>query len=188
MGEINGAHGLFHKSIQMMALAVERPIRLIQFENLRKRVNDQIFLGKKRRIRTNPHATDEEARLGAFVEQLEPQVSYAVQEFNRKGYQTECSGFFGRHGEKQVIFGSFVLGEESVRKLSEIGVEYIEKGRNWNWVQFDPVKADLNLMEEKWRQIADLLPDTGKPADPSQSNGSVIFRRKFVKNDLVISS
>ncbi len=157
---------------------VETPIRNRRFEKLRAEVNREVDKNVLLRIRTNPHPTEEEYRLGSFFEGLEPQVAHAVREFNRKGYQTSSSGFYGNYGEIQVIDGHFELGEPIIKQLNEIGVKYVKKGLTWVWIQFDTNK-DMKLMKEKWDQIASLLPDKGKPADPSLNDGSESFRKKY---------
>jgi len=52
-----------------------------------------------------------------FVEELEPQVRDAVLVFNRKGYSTLQSGFWGEHGELQCIEGEFAIDEETRNRL-----------------------------------------------------------------------
>ncbi len=176
-----GGENIPTRLLNKAIMFIKTPERNRQFEKLRQRTNEGVYNKTRERIITNPQPTDEEFRLGAFVEELEPQVAYAVREFNRKGYSTSSSGFYGNHGEIQVIDGNFDLDTETIQKLTAIGVKYIKKNSVWGWIQFDPQEPDLGSMKQKWDEIASILPDKGKIAEPSNNNASNEFRRKYVK-------
>jgi len=151
---------------------------------LRTEVHKRMDAEIMERIKTNPVLTETEDRLGAFVEMLEHQVRDAVLEFNRKGYATYSSGFFGKHNEVQAIAGFFTLDDETKARLATQGVEIEDKklfkGRfTETIVAFRPQEPDLAKIKEKWDAIASMLPDKGQPALPNFTNASVQFRKTY---------
>ena len=138
------------------------------------------------RIRTHQKLTEEEERLGVRMEDLEPQVRDAVLVFNKKGYSTYSSGFWGRNSEYQTIEGDYKLDQDTQKKLEEMGIEVTVKP-SWKYnidlrsgesdsnmpedarfttnIRFKPKRANLEEMKSTWDQIANLIPDRGKPAE-----------------------
>ncbi|MEY4723655.1 MAG: hypothetical protein RLZZ324_1168 [Candidatus Parcubacteria bacterium] len=145
----------------------------------RKRSHRASDAALRLRLRTNPVLTKEEVRLGSFVESIEPQVRDAVRAFNRKGYVTWSSGFYGR---TQAIDGPFTLPAEVARALRRIGCHVTRRMHfrmRYTIVWFIPDRPDLRHMRARWRRIADLLPDLGRPASHSQSLGAAAMRAAF---------
>jgi hypothetical protein len=97
---------------------VKERVRFQRLAALRREVHKRVQADLTERVRNYPVFTETEDRLGVFVELLEPQVRDAVLEFNRKGYTTYSSGFFGKHHEVQAIAGAFALDDEIKKKLA----------------------------------------------------------------------
>jgi hypothetical protein len=160
--------------------------RYSQFVTLREQVHLQMRQQLHERQRTHPQRSREEQELGLYIEQLEPQVRDAVLEFNRKGYKTGYSGFSG--GKKggryniqyQEISGGFFIDHEVKESLAARGVE-VTTEPSWTWemekrlrkadpntpperriattVRFKADRPDLLQIENKWKEIATLLPN-----------------------------
>jgi len=143
----------------------------------------------EKRKTTNPQRTTEEERIlgtyGTYFEEIEPQVRAAVLEFYRKGYPTMQSGFYGDKPEFQMMQGHFKLDPETKQKLKALGVEVAEEeswvykaaeaagtdisiippeAKQMTTIRFRSQAADLQVIEAKWIEIAELLPDRGAPA------------------------
>jgi hypothetical protein len=139
------------------------------FDELRKKIHAEMERQIKERLEKNPLPTDEECLIGAYLEQLEPQVRDAIRGFYKKGYATESSGFFERSGkELQEIDGYFDIDPEIEKKLKELGVVVGNFKRDYGWaddrefIQFEPTAADIDELKKKWDTIADILPDLKK--------------------------
>jgi hypothetical protein len=158
----------------------------VQFARLREKMQWEMTLQLQERIQNNPQRTPEEESLGVYLEQLEPQVRDAVLEFNRKGYRTISSGFSGGFSyrkynvEHQEIAGKFFIDDETKQKLAITGVA-VTKEPSWTWemdkklgkadpntlpeerilttVRFRAEHPDMQAIENKWKEIAALLPD-----------------------------
>jgi len=139
------------------------------FDELREKTHAEMEQKVKERLEKNPLPTDEEVLIGAYLEELEPQVRDAIRVFYKKGYATESSGFAEREGkELQDIDGYFEIDQETEKKLKELGVEVRNFRRDYGWVddvnsiQFEPQVADVSELKKKWDAIADILPDRKK--------------------------
>ncbi|HVZ58432.1 MAG TPA: hypothetical protein VG935_01635 [Patescibacteria group bacterium] len=152
---------------------------------LREQVHTQEREALMQRLRTDPEKTEEEQRLGVYLEEIEPQVRGAVRELNRKGFPTYSSGFWGHESEYQAIEGDFRLDEATVEILRGKGVE-VTVEPSWKYsveqqagvahpdtpedakfttdIRFKPATADLQDIEQKWGEIATAFPDRGIPA------------------------
>lgn len=155
-----------------------------QFQRLRQEVLVQIERETMERIAQNSTPTDEEVRVGAFREMLEPQCRDAVFAMRRKGYATESSGFGGTHGEVQQIDGNFEIDGATEEQLRAMGVTVHRSGDPgeilaWNTaLRFTPDQPDPAALRTKWDAVAALLPDRGQPAEPSVSGGTEDFIRE----------
>jgi len=162
----------------------EKPNQNIPLElaRLRKAVHNQQEKELAERKRTNPQKSHEEAMLGVYVEELEPQVRGAVLELNRKGYPTYSSGFGGEQSELQVIEGDYALDETTQNELQKMDVEIViapswkykieknkgvfrkdlpEDAKFTTTVQFLPASSDLGSITDQWDTIARKFPDRG---------------------------
>lgn len=154
---------------------------------LRRTVHQQQTTELERRKRENPQKSKEEMTLGVYVEELEPQVRSAVLELNRKGYPTYSSGFYGKRSDLQVIEGDYKLNDATINEVQKIGAEATvvpswkykierhkgitrddlpEDAKYTTTIQFRPTTADLNVITNKWNEIANKFPDRGHVAIP----------------------
>lgn len=136
------------------------------FQSLRMIAIRQTEQDTAERITTNPVPTEVELQIGAFAEEMEPQVRAAVLEMNRKGYATESSGFAGEHGELQMVDGYFEIDEHTKALLADHNV-HVLKGPDlgfpywdmrYTFVQFAPPRPDLEHIKKTWDEVANLLP------------------------------
>jgi hypothetical protein len=126
----------------------------------------------KDRLQTNPTPTDEEINMGAYREELEPQVRDAVITMRQKGYNTGSSGFLGYDHTHQAVDIATSIDETTKAQLAERMIE-VEDSR----ISFSPEDpSDMEDVKATWDMIADLLPGFGKHADPAQSMAAEEFR------------
>jgi hypothetical protein len=162
------------------------------FRSLYEQAYRQIYHDLKLRISTNPIPTEEELSMGAYVEELEPQVRDAVLMMRRKGYDTDNSGFDYGGGSKQVIDGLFSVAFDTANRLNGLGVEVkVLKPRPiYSSIEFFAKEPDLGVIKERWDKIVNLLPDLGQPSKPSPSVVSERFRLMYkagtLKNDFMM--
>ena len=151
---------------------------------LRAQSHAQIERETAERVKNNPKPTEEEINAGAFPEMIEPQVRDAVFEMRKRGYSTESSGFGGKAGEVQQIDGNFEIDKQTAEMLQRNGIQVLtrEADETLPWttsVRFptDSVPGSITMekLKDKWVGIAHLLPDLGKPAEPSISGGTEDF-------------
>jgi hypothetical protein len=151
---------------------------------LREQVHIEIDQSVAERLKSAPLPTDTEVMIGAYLEELEPQVRDAILVMYQKGYQTESSGFYLRdNDEAQVIDGYFDIDEETEEKLKGIGVRVVRGTMgDRTAIEFTPETADIGAMKRKWDEIAAVLPDRGTPAFSSGGSEQWLDRpdlRKF---------
>lgn len=124
------------------------------------------------RIANNPAPTDEEWNLGAYIEELEPQVRDAAMLMRQKGYNTGSSGFWGQDHIDQVMDIATPIDDNSKARLAKHNIDVTNTG-----VRFTPENpSNLESVKKTWDLIADILPDLGKHAEPAQSVGADVFR------------
>lgn len=121
---------------------------LIFNNNERQRVIEKNQQELNDRIANNPRATEEEYRLGAYVEAIEPQVSDAVFELLRKGYSPFESGFL------DLATGSQYIG---LRKDSTINFAHITDEINKNFSEEDKKVFSRIRIEEQENRIQIIL-------------------------------
>ena len=171
-----------------LRLPHEEAARLDAMSSLRGRTHAEMEQARVDRIARNPGPTEDEIYLGAFREELEPQVADALFAMNRKGYSTTSSGFGGERAEIQYIEGYFgnALSGTAQEDLRALGIEIergIDTGVTWSecyaTLTFRPAEPDLEMMRAIWNCVADALPDLGHRAPPSITGGAVAFRSQF---------
>lgn len=87
----------------------------------------------------------------------------------------------------QDIDGYFTIDKETQNKLEAIGVKVLKGkdvgmpgyGEKYTFVRFFPASADIEKIKEKWDQIASLLPVKEGKIEPSISDASFEFRRRY---------
>ncbi len=126
----------------------------------------------KDRLGVNPEPTDEEINMGAYTEEIEPQIRDAVIALRRKGYNTGSSGFWGHDHAGQAMDIATPIDDKTKAKLSEHMVEVTDRG-----IRFSPKNpSNIDEIKSAWDLVADILPDLGKHAEPAQNMGAEIFR------------
>ena len=155
----------------------------LYYEALRKEAHSISGAELKERLEKNPIPTDSEIVIGAYFEEIEPQVRAVVRIMNAKGYATESSGFWGSPEKMiQQVDGFFEveLDDETKHKLLNLGCEIKSDPNSWNYIRFTVAEGDdLRKIESKWLKIAEILPDLGHPGFYSRSGGSDDFRAKI---------
>lgn len=166
------------------------------FPSLRKKVLAEIDIKLNNRINNNPVPNQDEIYIGAFREELEPQVQDALFKMYQKGYSAESSGFYGIEGEFQAIDGYFEIDDKIREQLYKLGV-LVLKGyhlgmpgysKYWTQIRFYPQKANINLIKKKWNKIISILPDLGHFAPPSTSGGAQQFRQKYCPENIKVEA
>ncbi len=132
---------------------------------LREKIHAEMGKEIELRLEKNPKPTEEELRMAAFTEWIEPQVREAAREMYNKGYGTISSGFYGDNNEFQAVDGYFSVDEETKHKLDLMGVKVLNgselglpKNKIITQLRFYPQNADLAEMKRQWDLVADLLP------------------------------
>lgn len=162
-------------------LSLEK-INLFQYyARLRKAVVEKMQQEVLEREKNPGVVAEDELSLGAFWEQIEPQVRLALKVLRQKGYSTIESGFYGEN--RQVItvanaeFASYQPPENLKKKLLEQGVE-IKVSDDTISLLFNN-KLTEQAIKEVWDQVVDSLPDKGVAPEPNQTGGAEIFRQKY---------
>lgn len=142
----------------------------------------------KERAEKNPQPTDHELHIGAYQEQVEPQMRAALETLYKKGYATESSGFGGiDHPEIQQIDGYFEIDAATEEKLKVLGV-WVARAHNdygdsiLTRIEFRAEEPDIEKISTKWMAITDVLPVIDQETY-SISAPSIEFREKFLGED-----
>lgn len=147
------------------------------FQMLRKEMHKQEKEDLEKRERENPHPTEEELRMGTFIEGIEPQVRDAILTFVRKGYSPYGSGFSVENPSLQTIYGPLELTDDETKAIENAGAIISN--------EFGPDEIEIRLktnsptqksIENQWNQIADALPDRGRIGEPT---GGRSFLKKY---------
>lgn len=126
----------------------------------------------KDRLTNSPTPTAEELNMGAYKEELEPQVRDAAMAMRLKGYNTGSSGFWGYDHVDQAMDVATPIDDTTLTCLAEHNI-WVSDGR----IHFAPEQpSDLESIKKTWDMIADILPDLGKHADPAENAGADEFR------------
>jgi len=150
------------------------------FSKLRREVLNGMKESKEERKKNNPVATDAELGLGAYQENIEPQVRDAVLNLRKKGYATYESGFNGFNNQiisfEKNCLENFQLPSQIIDKFKDKGV-IIEIKPNRVKLTF---KSEFNQKEisDFWQEIEGHFPNLGESAQPCQLNQAVLFREK----------
>jgi hypothetical protein len=151
----------------------------IAARRLRQSAHADMARARAERIVHNPAPTSEEYAMGAFIEDIEPQVRDAVQVLRQKGYNTTTSGFSDFH--HQVIGFADFHGDDfdaaTRERLAVLGVTIEDRQNAFACSHADGV--DLDQLRDRWNAIAIALPDRGHRAAEAATPAAQGFRRKF---------
>ena len=155
--------------------------QVIHYQKLREISHSQKREEVKQRWEKNPKATEEEMSMGAYNEQLEPQVRPAIVNLRRKGYSTISSGFAPLNDDQHILLEQADIDEinlpvELIEKLKEQQVNIKLVPRNIV-LQFDGLLS-LKEIEDSWNLVAQYLPDKNKQPNPTSFLNAVRFRER----------
>jgi len=145
-----------------------------------EKMQEEILTRKK----INPNPSTEELSMGAYLEQIEPQIRETIVNLRKKGYNTYESGF-GDFDSQRISFSDDVLRDFSVpaelkNELVDDKVKIIVKPNSIS-LKFKEYK-DINIITTLWRKVEQFLPNLGKPSKSCKKIGSAIgFRKRFGK-------
>lgn len=155
-----------------------------KFLTLKKSSDRQRSTALKKRMSDKPQATDVEYLYGALVEMYEPYLAGVIRSLAKKGYAIDAtSGFGGKFAEFQAMTGDFSIDYVAKNKLEKLGIKFREFNGTKSLV-FWPEKATMECIVEGWMKIVAALPDKGPLKEPSQSTDAIMFRRKYIPENL----
>lgn len=179
----DGGEGDLSRLRRFQGWSEEETERYCHFSRLRRATLDNMRIDLERRKEDNPEPTAEELSLGAYTEQIEPQVREAVLSLRRKGYPTCYSGFSG-FGNKQTVRleeGNLegLDAKELIGSFADRGI-LLSISSDEIEMTFDK-EANLPEITEFWREISEAAPDQGHPAPDCRLGSAKNFRKRFNK-------
>ncbi|MCX6793004.1 MAG: hypothetical protein NTY12_03175 [Candidatus Falkowbacteria bacterium] len=153
----------------------DEKFRLLEyFAKLRKTTIDNMDKEIENRRKTNPVANEKEMNMGAYIENIEPQVRATVLNLRQKGYNTYESGF---DIDRQKISFEDKYSFLSKDFFSDLSIPDIKIENSDQSITFD-CEAELSLEELKnaWEKIEKHLPNLNETAKPSQLSQARLFR------------
>lgn len=150
----------------------------IALQKLRRRTHELARRDLEMRLKRNPVPTEEELSMGAFVENLEPQVRDAVVLMRRKGYTTASSGFASFDLQAMILqTPDFTdLTDDERAELKELGVDVSKDDGSFS---FRCERADIGAIKTQWDKIANALPNLGRSAPDADHGAAESFRKKY---------
>lgn len=124
--------------------------------------------------------TDDERRLGAFIDMIEPQVREALITLIQKGYITIDSGYHGMKYEEGVQYIGFekdMIDVAIVPKINEVLKDNqitatLEEGEFADYLELTPTGfLSIEEWKEVWNKVATIFPKRDTPAP---------FRERFL--------
>jgi len=158
------------------------------FSKLRSEFYDGGKILVKERSEKHPQPSEHELRIGAYEEEIEPQMRQALQALYNKGYATESSGFGGiDHPEIQQVDGYFEIDAATEEKLKAFGAWVTREKSDYDnsvltRIEFKTQEPDTDKISAKWMEIVGALPPIGEETY-SLSAPSIEFRDKFLGED-----
>lgn len=154
--------------------------RLIGTQRHRQIVHEYMKRELENRLRHNPDPTAEELHMGAFEQQIEPQVRYAVLELRKRGYNTASSGYHALSEQAICLSeGQFNTLPLRVREeLNTLGINISNDGRVLFW---QPPTPDVHAIKNFWDMILRHIPNLHTPAKMNMTPIAVDFRKKYEK-------
>jgi len=150
------------------------------YAQLRKETISAMKRDLEARKRENPIATQQELEMGAYVENIEPQVRGTVTALRAKGYNSILSGFSGLNSQEIRLadngFADVQLDNDMVEKLNSRGIEVRLEPDEISFICNNELTVDE--LEKIWEVIEDTIPDLGKRAEVSQLPSAKTFRKK----------
>ncbi|MBN1779329.1 MAG: hypothetical protein JW816_03875 [Candidatus Buchananbacteria bacterium] len=146
------------------------------FARLRLEIHQQMEVKLKKRKKENPIATAEELTMGAYEENIEPQVRRTVFNLRRKGYATYESGFHGFNGQIISFEKKYPGLQQLIARLKIEGIEIKVKENSIAFTCQHFLKS--GEIENVWQKIEALLPDLKEPVEICNLPQAKSFREK----------
>lgn len=155
------------------------------FVQARNDIHTRMGQDVAKRENERPVPTRDEYRMGAFVENIEPQVRDVVLSLRCKGYNTSESGFYNAGQCEQVVsvkddsFENLTFPEELISEFKEKGVELkIKKYDDRTTIVFTFQKYyPLSDIKDMWARIDLYIPDRGHEAQSCAIRVAEEFRK-----------
>lgn len=144
-----------------------------------KKTQEEVLTRKK----INPNPSKDELLMGAYSEQIEPQVRETIVNLRRKGYNTYESGF-GDFDSQRISFSKDVLSDflvptELKDELIKDKVNIIVKANSVT-LKFEEYK-DASTITKLWKKVEQFLPDLDKLSEPCKIKSATSFRERLGK-------
>lgn len=146
----------------------------IYFSKLREKTHNEAHIEFEERKKNGLSETPDEIGIGTYLENIEPQVRYAVINLRKKGYNTTCSGFGGGGSCSQSMqikgedFKDLKLSKRTLEIAKEKGVEISIKPSSVSFTVIKPLT--IEELTEIWVNITDDAPDLYKEPENSPYN------------------
>ncbi len=123
---------------------------------------------KKRQLE-NPVPTDDERRIGVYIEMIEPQMREALLVLTKKGYKAIDSGYDGRqfqNGVQYIGFEKEMISTELLPLIQDAvnmdGIEVKMEFDTRDFLELVPERfLTIEEWKEVWKRVAGVFPDRG---------------------------
>ncbi len=145
----------------------------------REKIHAQSHEEFKKRLEENPTPTDDEKRLGIYIELIEPQIREALLTLTKKGYKTIDSGYDGFQFTKGIQYIGFEKGmiDDSLLPIvrSVIDAKTVEASIDFSSRDFFELTPHRFISKEEWKKIWDTV------AGAFPNRGMVLpFKESFI--------
>lgn len=178
---LEGNPARLRQVVDKYKLTKEQLEAFMYYTKLRQDILEQMSQETAARIDSIPIATIEESAMGAYLENIEPQVRPAVIKMRAKGYNTFSSGFVMPNHRQTIEFtdaslNGYTPSEHLDKYLKEKGVELEIEDTAISFKTLKKLSEDE--LKEVWSEISADLPYLGHQAPPSNFPQDEIFRKK----------
>lgn len=153
------------------------------FAKLRKAELDSMREELISRLAKNPIATDDELSMGAYQENIEPQVREVVNNLRHKGYSTYESGFGDFDGQtisfESDYLDNYKLPVDLLNRYEDAGVKIV--------IEPDSIKLhftkefSLEEITNFWKELETYIPKLDESVKPCKLDQAKCFREKQTK-------
>jgi hypothetical protein len=172
--------GELEKIKQVQNFSDEQIKLFCDFAQLRHETHIKMEQDLAKRQAVDQKASEQELDLGAYIEQIEPQVRETVLELRQKGYTTHTSGFSGFDSQKisftEEHLKNYTIPPSLSEEFEKIDANIIVEPRSIE-IKFGRYH-DLDEIRILWKKVAASLPSLGGPARPNQIRSGKMFREK----------
>ena len=171
------------KLAEVQNLSPEKLQLFSDFAKLRNKTIQGMEKEIEKRQESRSEPAPEELYMGAYIEQIEPQVRETVLNLRNKGYNTYESGF-ADFDSQRISFNEdhlkdFQLPQELKDELQQEGVEVILESDSIE-LRFKEFKSSEEI-KKIWQKVEQALPNLGQEAEPNKIKAAEVFRQKHSK-------